>query len=131
MYGGLERRLDPRVDAQIVLEVLPSPSTGERPVRLMTRNVSSSGASCLAPVPLPLNSLLSCRLLLPDAPEEGIATDVIVLRVEDRRPGSASFTVALYFVEMRPEDREQIRRFVFDRLGLERRRLQPAANDKP
>jgi len=130
MYGGPDRRLDPRADVELVLEVLPA-SPSERSIRLLTRNVSSSGALCAAPVPLPPNSLLRCRLFLEGEDEEGIATDVIVLRV-DQRPRAGGYMAALYFVEMRPEDRDRIRRFVFERLGEARRRPEPvAAAGKP
>jgi c-di-GMP-binding flagellar brake protein YcgR len=96
--------------------------TGEEPIRLTTRNLSTSGALCLSPVSLPLKNILPCRLLLPGEGPEGIPADVIVLRVESSiAAATSSYQVALYFVEMRSSDREKIRRFVFEAIATARR----------
>jgi c-di-GMP-binding flagellar brake protein YcgR len=122
MNGGRERRLDPRGNIQVALEVLPSPVTGEEPIRLTTRNLSTSGALCVSPVSLPLKNILPCRLLLPGSGPDGVPADVIVLRVESSIAAAASsHQVALYFVEMRSSDREKIRRFVFEAIASARK----------
>jgi c-di-GMP-binding flagellar brake protein YcgR len=122
MNGGRERRLDPRVSAQVALEVLPSAVTGEEPIRLTTRNLSTSGALCVSPISLPLKNILPCRILLPGTGPDGIPADVIVLRVESSIAAIAStYQVALYFVEMRSGDRERLRRFVWESIASARK----------
>jgi len=122
MNGGRERRLDPRVSIQVALEVLPSPVTGDSPIRLTTRNLSTSGALCVSPVSLPLKNILPCRILLPGSGPDGIPADVIVLRVESSiAAATSSYVVALYFVEMRSGDRERIRRYVFESIASARK----------
>jgi len=114
---GAERRVDPRTDVDLPVDLVP-PVGGGPPLSARIHNLSGGGALCTADASLRLNSLITCRIRLPvggDWPEK-VRTDAIVLRV-DRKPGGPGrddvYCIALYFVDMDADDREALRRFVF------------------
>jgi c-di-GMP-binding flagellar brake protein YcgR len=127
---SMERRLDPRIDVDLPLEVRTSGSARRDSVRISTRNLSASGALCYAPLPLSANSVLRCRFHLPSANgnRHRISTDAIVLRI-DPAAHPEGHLVALYFVNMEARDREALRRFIFERLHDAAESGKPAVAD--
>ena len=114
---GAERRLDPRVDLELRVEVTPPVGTGT-PLAMRSLNLSVGGALCMAEVPLQLNSLVTCRIHLPGGGDwpKTVRTDAIVLRVDGEPSGGdgeETYCTALYFVDMEPVEQEALRRFVF------------------
>ena len=117
-----EPRLDPRVRLCMRIDVTPRWNDGQT-VTMETVDVSASGAACRSPINLPLKTQVGVVLRLPPAPSEPartIACEAVVVNNEEIGRSRDAWRVGLYFMLMKLEDREAVRRFIFRNLEIRR-----------
>ena len=85
-----------------------------------TVDLSAGGAFCRAAEYVPLKNQIRIRIELPGEPGGSpIITDAVVLRVDrdpDAQAAVGGFLVALYFLNLRYEDRRRLQQFIFSNL---------------
>ncbi len=122
-----ERRKYPRVYEPVPCEVSVGPSA----LVTQAKNLSCGGVLCLLSVALPLMTKLEVTLQLPGvgrgSPPQSIRCIGVVVRQElSLQPDSgkaASFQTAIYFSDIKQEDRRRIAEFVLQSmLSHDRRR---------
>ena len=122
-----ERRKYPRVFESVPCQVQVGPSA----LVTQAKNLSCGGVLCILSVSLPLMTRLEVILQLPGAgrgsPPGSVRCVGVVVRQEPQPPSSAgeapSFQTAIYFSDIKPEDRRRIAEFVLQSmLSHDRRR---------
>ncbi len=111
-----QARIDPRAHVNVPIQVLGTDGRSPQ-VTMETIDLSAGGAFCRAPGDVSLKSQIRIRI---DLPSEGgkalILVDALVLRV-DRDVQSENhlvqFLVALYFLNLRFDDRRRLQQFIF------------------
>lgn len=111
-------RLDPRVTVNLRVDI-EYPARSGAWARSESFDLSASGVYIRSAQTFPLKAQVSCRIFLPPVagePDRLIDAQAVVVRVNPPDDGSQEWRFGLYFVEVRPEDLEAIRRFVFSTL---------------
>ena len=109
-----ERRKYPRIAESVLCRVSAEGQTWSA----HTRNISCGGALCSLPKPIPLMTKLDIHFELPPfsegSPGETIHCVGVVVRqsLKPESGGAASYATAIYFSELKPEDRRRIAEFV-------------------
>jgi len=104
------------------IDVTPRWNDGQT-VTMETVDISASGAACRSPIHLPLKTQVGVVLRLPAAPSEPartIACEAVVVNSEEIGRSRDEWRVGLYFMLMKLEDREAVRRFIFRNLEIRR-----------
>ncbi|MDD5466102.1 MAG: PilZ domain-containing protein [Candidatus Omnitrophica bacterium] len=105
-----ERRLHPRLDQKLPLNL----AVDGYHFSTSTRNISCVGAYCHLDKYMPPFTKISVKLSLPDKDQPGKGTIVecrgVVVRTEDEANGG--FNLAIFFNEMRDEQRKKIARYI-------------------
>lgn len=106
-----ERRLYPRVDTQLPLQIA---ANGYK-FATSTQNVSGSGAYCHIDKYIPPFTKLAIKMLLPVVSENkrkeyNIDCKGVIVRTNDEEQGG--FNIAIYFNEMDQNQREKISRYI-------------------
>ncbi|MDD5466059.1 MAG: PilZ domain-containing protein [Candidatus Omnitrophica bacterium] len=105
-----ERRLHPRLEQQLPLGL----AVDGYDFSTTTRNISCVGAYCHLDKYMPPFTKISVKLSLPNRDPSGKNTIVeckgVVVRTEDEANGG--FNLAIFFNEMRDEQRKKIARYI-------------------
>ncbi len=120
-----ERRKYPRVDESISFQVVVDSKT----IVAETRNISCGGALCRLSHPIPAMTKLKIAFALPSAGPGSsrmihcIGVIVRQQEVRDQEDGAPTYATAIYFSELKPEDKRRIAEFVLQSmLSHDRRR---------
>jgi c-di-GMP-binding flagellar brake protein YcgR len=128
-----EPRVDLRARVRVRIDAV-DPASGDIRATFHTLDLSSGGALCVSDREESIRTQLRLRIHLPDDPNaNAIGIDAIVLRAErsgDAAAAGGPCRVALYFLNLRPEDRQRLQRFVFAALAREGA-VAPAAAPAP
>jgi hypothetical protein len=110
MKSPKERRLHPRLDQQLPLDL----AVNGYDFSTTTRNISCVGAYCHLDKYMPPFTKISVKLSLPNKEHSGKNTVVeckgVVVRTEDEANGG--FNLAIFFNEVRDEQRKKIARYI-------------------
>lgn len=110
MKSPKERRLHPRLDQQLPLNL----AVDGYDFSTSTRNISCVGAYCHLDKYMPPFTKISVKLSLPSKDRSGKGTIVeckgVVVRTEDEAKGG--FNLAIFFNEMRDEQRKKIAHYI-------------------
>lgn len=110
MKSPKERRQHPRLDQQLPLDL----AVDGYDFSTTTRNISSVGAYCHLDKYMPPFTKISVKLSLPSKDQPGKNTVVeckgVVVRTEDEVNGG--FNLAIFFNEMRNEQRKKIAQYI-------------------
>ncbi len=110
MKSAKERRLHPRIDHKLPLNL----AVNGYDFSTSTHNISSVGAYCHLDKYMPPFTKISVKLSLPIKAKAGKNTIVeckgVVVRAEDEARGG--FNLAIFFNEIRDEQRKKIARYV-------------------
>ena len=110
MKSTRERRLHPRLDQQLPLNL----AVDGYDFSTTTRNISSVGAYCHLDRYMPPFTKISVKLSLPNKDQPGKNTVVeckgVVVRTEDEVNGG--FNLAIFFNEIRDEQRKKITQYI-------------------
>ncbi len=110
MKSPKERRLHPRLDQQLPLDL----AVDGYDFSTTTRNISCVGAYCHLDKYMPPFTKISVKLSLPNKDQSGKNTVVeckgVVVRTEDEADGG--FNLAIFFNEVRDEQRKKIARYI-------------------
>lgn len=112
-------RLDPRLKLRLPIEVTPRWDGGE-PVVLEAVDLSITGTACRGPVHLPLRTQVGVRLNLPSAragdgsAAVSLVCEAVVVNIERIGRTRFEWRTGLYFLDLRGEVREALRRFIYD-----------------
>lgn len=110
MKSPKERRLHPRLDQQLPLDL----AVDGYDFSTTTRNISCVGAYCHLDKYMPPFTKISVKLSLPDKDQSGKNTVIeckgVVVRTEDEVNGG--FNLAIFFNEVRDEQRKKITRYI-------------------
>ncbi len=121
-----ERRQHPRVDESLSFQV----AVDSQVIVAETKNISCGGALCYLSHPIPEMTKLAISFALPSANPHGSlkaihCTGVIVRQQEVRneRNPDLTYLTAIYFSELKPDDKRRIAEFVLQSmLSHDRRR---------
>lgn len=118
-----ERRKYPRISETLPCQI----QVGSSALVAQTKNISCGGALCQMNQPLPAMTKLEIVLKLPSLPgslPQSIRCVGVVVRQEPPAPGKPpSYPTAIYFSEIKLEDRRRIAEFVLQSmLSHDRRR---------
>ncbi len=120
-----ERRKYPRVYEAVPCQI----SAGSTTFVAETRNISCGGALCQFSQSIPLMTKLGITFTLPPLASERAPRPVrcvgVVVRQEPQADstGASSYVTAIYFLDLKPEDRRHIAEFVLQSmLAHDRRR---------
>lgn len=110
MQKSRERRLHPRLDQKLPVDL----AVNGYDFSTTTRNISCVGAYCHLDKYMPPFTKISVKLSLPDKPgslkNSVVECNGVVVRSEDE-PGGG-FNLAIFFNEMRDEQRKKISRYI-------------------
>lgn len=110
MKSPKERRLHPRLDQQLPLDL----AVDGYDFSTTTRNISCVGAYCHLDKYMPPFTKISVKLSLPNKDQPGKNTLIeckgVVVRTEDEANGG--FNLAIFFNEVRDEQRKKIARYI-------------------
>jgi len=110
MSDPKERRQHPRLEQQLPLDL----AVDGYDFSTITRNISSVGAYCHLDKYMPPFTKISVKLSLPSKNQPGKNTVVeckgVVVRTEDEANGG--FNLAIFFNEMRDEQRKKIAQYI-------------------
>ncbi len=83
----------------------------------VTVNISINGALCVVEREIPVMTQLKIALTLPGASskKKTLSMKGVVVRKE-KDPAGPEYLIAIYFSEIKPQDRESLRRFIESRL---------------
>jgi c-di-GMP-binding flagellar brake protein YcgR len=114
-----EARVDPRARVRVPIQVLDTDTHAPR-FFIETVDLSAGGAFCRAAEYVPLKNQIRIHIDLPDGVEgRPLITDAVVLRIDrdpDAQAAVGGFLVALYFLNLRYEDRRRLQQFIFSNL---------------
>jgi len=117
-----EPRVDLRAHVRVPIRLLDTHTQAPR-MFIETVDLSVGGAFCHAPEHVPLSSQIRLQIELPDGTgSPPILVDAVVLRVAanpDPIEHPGGFLIALYFLNVRLEDRKRLQRFIFAHLTSE------------
>jgi c-di-GMP-binding flagellar brake protein YcgR len=110
MKGNKERRVYPRLDHKLPLNL----AVNGYDFSTVSHNISSVGAYCHLDKYMPPFTKISVKLSLPNRAQVGKSTIVeckgVVVRSEDEANGG--FNLAIFFNEMRNEQRKKIAQYI-------------------
>ncbi|MCM8824137.1 MAG: PilZ domain-containing protein [Candidatus Omnitrophica bacterium] len=116
-YYRLEAILDVEYSLVSSMEIYSLGLELKHPLSLaLTRDISEGGALLIVDKRLEKDNLINMRIKLPDS--KAIRTRAKVLRVEETQ-AKGKYAVGVEFVKMDEDDKELLRRFIFNR-GKER-----------
>ena len=121
-----ERRQHPRVDESLSFQV----AVDEQTIVAETKNISCGGAQCYLNHPVSEMTKLKISFALPPVGPSGspkmihcIGAVVRQEEVRNEQTGHATYLTAIYFSELKPEDKRRIAEFVLQSmLSNDRRR---------
>jgi len=97
------------------IEVTPRWKDGQTVV-METVDVSASGAACRSPINLPIKTQVGVVIRIPAIPPEPdrvVSCEAVVVNSEQIGRARDEWRAGLYFMNLRPEDSEALRRFIF------------------
>jgi len=110
MKNSKERRLHPRLDQQLPLNL----AVDGYDFSTTTRNISCVGAYCHLDKYMPPFTKIAVKLSLPNKDQSGknmiVECKGVVVRTEDEVNGG--FNLAIFFNEMREEQRKKIAQYI-------------------
>jgi len=101
------------------IEVTPRWKDG-RTVVMETVDVSASGTACRSPINLPIKTQVGVVMSLPAIPPDPphvVSCEAVVVNNEEIGHARDEWRAGLYFMDLRDEDREALRRFIFRALA--------------
>ena len=111
----LERRHSVRIEDNFPFHI----GHEDYEVEVKTLNISSHGAMCIVDWDIPMMTQLNIALSLPtgrSSKHKKIRIRAVVVRKE-KDPASGKFFLAIYFADVKPEDRKTLDKFIQSRLA--------------
>ena len=115
------KRIQERRRSVRIIETLPF-QIGHQGFEIETRtlNLSVHGAMCVVAREIPMMTQLGVVLILPAgraSRHKKVRIRGVVVRKE-KDPASGKFFLAIYFADMKPEDRKTLEKFIQSRLNV-------------
>jgi len=116
--SSTDRRAHPRYERE--LEIESGNGSGVVLARMLSRNLSIGGVSCISSQDIPEMTRLSVRLMLPQSPTpdavvEPLDVEAVVVRrrpVDSPSGGNERYELALFFPKLEAQQKRRLRDFL-------------------